>query len=241
MTFNAPSGRRFYAPDLQLIATLEENSTIGWSETDIPFNSGFLSRVYFNGRNDLSHNPPLLMQVADMLKTRIEAQRLTHGPRWCAIGIPTAGSQLAQAISHLSWEDERLRPQIPYKRPPIVFSTMRSVLKLDHGKNNMWVGPPQLDKFSPFTVENVVSTAKAMLEKFAQLEQDGYPTREMHHAVFMSWELGGSNRLPARGYERVHILYLMMDAIAALVYMGKWPEQRYVEMNRRIRKWNATH
>lgn len=239
--FIAPSGRVLYPNDLELLRALEKNGTISWSETDVVFNSGFLSRVYFRGRNDLSHNMPLLMQVAVCAKKYVAELLNTHGPQKCLIGIPTAGTQLAQAVADLSYFEASSDGYLSSRPESLIcFSTMRSKLK-DHGKDNMWVGHPELKKHTYISFENIVSTAKAMLEAFGRLEQDGYPTRDMNHVVFADWGLGGIEALADAGYGHVHTLYVMMDAIAAFVHMRMWPEKRYLEMDRRIREWNAAH
>ena len=231
--FTAPSGRMITWEEMNLLIQLERNRTIEWSEQDIKFNSGFLSRVYFRGRNDLTDHPALLRRVGHLLYEKIARLPTTHGEQKCLIGIPTAGSPLAQVIADLArvlWNAD----------DPVCFRLMRSVLK-DHGKDNMWVGTPDLEKHSYITVENIVSTAKAMLDNFGKLEQDGYPARDMHHMVFASWELGGTEKLPAAGYDKVHILFYMLDVIAAYVQQGLWPQERYDEMERRIKAWRAQH
>jgi len=240
-SFTGPSGRMLSEKDLALLVALERNGTIAWSDKEIEFNSGFLSHVYFRARNDLSHNMPLLMRVATQAKEYVAALENTHGPQKCLIGIPTAGTQFAQAIADLSYF-EASNDGYLLSRPEslICFSTMRSVLK-DHGKDNMWVGKPDLTKHTHITFENVVSTAKAMLQAFGRLEEDGYPTREMHHVVFVDWGLGGMESLAEEGYTRVHTLYEMLDIMAAFVHIGLWKQERYDEMYRRIQVWKASN
>lgn len=238
-SFKAPSGCTLSPYFLTLLSKLEKNGTIAWSDTEVTFNSGFRSHVYFRARNDLSHNMPLLMEVATHAKEFVVGLENTHGPQKCLIGIPTAGTQFAQAIADLSffdiWNDGQL---LRHPDSHICFSTMRSVIK-NHGKDNMWVGTPHLEKHTYITFENVVSTAKAMLEAFERLTQDGYPTREMHHIVLADWGLGGMQALADAGYPHVHTLFTMQDAMAAYVHMDIWPQERYTEMDKRIRAWNS--
>lgn len=229
-SYTAPSGRTLTRNDLFLIRAMERNKTIEWSDEEVTFNSGFKSHVYLRARNDLSHNLYLLNSIAARIKEVVFSLEHTHGPQWCLIGIPTAGTQLAQATASLTYD-------ISYGRSAICFSTMRSVLKT-HGKDSMWVGPPQLERHTPVTVENVVSTAKAYLEHLDHLEQDGYPTRVMHHIAFADWELGGADTLRGAAY-KLHTMYLVRDMLAALVQMDIWPRERYQEMDRRVNRWRA--
>lgn len=238
--FTGPSGRVLSPAQLKLLQKLEHNQTIAWSDSEVKFNSGFLSHVYFRARNDLSHNIPLLMEVAAHAKTFVTGLDNTHGAQKCLIGIPTAGTQFAQAIADLSYfENSKDGFLSGCANMGICFSTMRSVLK-DHGKDNMWVGPPQLEKYSYITFENVVSTAKAMLESFKRLEADGYPAHDMHHVVLADWGLGGMEALTEAGYSKIHALFTMQDVMAAYVHIGLWPKERYEEMLRRINEWNKS-
>lgn len=226
--FQAPSGRMFLEHELLLLRDLERNGTIAWGD-EVVFNSGFVSRVYFRGRNDLTDNPLLLKRVASVLKGHIDSLPLTHGLQKCLIGVPVAGTPLAQAVSELSLYGQGL---------PICFRLMRSLRKL-HGKDQMWVGEPDLAKHSYITVENVVSTAESMLRNFRGLEEDRYPTRDMHHVVFASWGLGGDRALSEAGYHNIHILYHVLDIIAAFVHMEMWAKSKYDLMAERVTAFNA--
>ena len=226
-SYKAPSGKIITWSELVLLMELEENKTIEWTDSEVTFNSGFKSHVYFRGRNDLTDNPRLLQLVGEVLAERVEQLPCTHGRRKCMIGIPTAGTPLAQVISDLSANS---------RSSLIGFRLMRSILK-EHGKDNMWVGKPELDKHTYITIENVVSTAKAMFQNFERLEQDGYPTHEMFHVIFASWNLGGFDKLKAQGYEKIVVLYQMLDIIAAYVHLERWPQERYDKMARRINAW----
>jgi orotate phosphoribosyltransferase len=230
-SYQAPSGRLILPVDIDLLIALERNKTIEWSDQEVTFNSGFKSLVYFRGRNDLTDYPILLQRVGRVLMDKINELPFTHGQQKCLVGIPTAGTPLAQVVASLSIADSRMAD-------PIAFRIMRSVLKV-HGKDNMWVGKPELERHSYITVENIVSTAKAMLQNFEHLEADGYPTRDMFHVVFASWDLGGFDNLAEQGYDKVVVLFSMLDIIATYVHIGLWPQERYDEMDRRIKAWRA--
>lgn len=223
-----PSGQILTYPDFVLLAELENIGMIAWSEEEITFHAGFKSHIYVQGRNDLSNNPETLMRLAAQIKENVERLPFTHGPQKCVIGIPTAGTQLAQAVSTLSWYDRRMHVR-PDTQPLIAFSSMRSVLK-GHGKNKKWVGDADLNKHSYITIENVVSTAAGMIENFEKMRGEGYPIERMHHVMFADWELGGTEALAAGYIYNVHTLYKVRDIVAAYVYLGLWPQERYDDM-----------
>ena len=231
--FSAPSGRVIREDELDLLVALERNRTIEWTDDEVTFNSGFKSHVYFRGRNDLTDNIALFHRVGRLLTNSATYLRFTHGPRKNLIGIPAAGTPLAQVVADLSAAN-------PIDYEQFGFRQMRSVLKT-HGKDNMWVGKPDLTEHSYITVENILSTAKAMLENFERLEADGYPTRDMFHLVFASWHLGGEENLKEKGYDKVVVLFSMLDIIAAYVHIGLWPKYRETEMSLRINAWRNEH
>lgn len=218
-TFVGPSGRTFNETDIQLWLDLEENSSFGWNPEEIKFKGGFMSHIYFSGRNELSDKPTLFKRVARKLKTRIHTARLPKSDRNISlIGIPTAGTQFAQRIADLSLED----------RDEVQISS-RTMLKekKSHGKKDFWVGPADHRRHVYATVENVCSTAASMIEAFERLEPEGYQVKEMHHFVFFDWELGGMKKLKAAGYENVTAEYVARDVIAMLVHCRRWPMDRW--------------
>lgn len=230
--FVGPSGRTLGYADLKLIAELEYIGTIGWSEEEIPFHKGFLSHVYIQMRNELSRHPATLVRVASLIKEKVEQLPLTLGPQKCLIGIPTAGTQLAQAVAMLSHFDHLLHVR-PRTEPPICFLSMRSILK-GHGKDKLWIGPADIKRYSYISIENVVSTAAGMLEYLNRMWKEGYPIRVMHHVVFADWELGGVRNLDSEAIKNVHTLYIVRDMVAALVYLGVWPKERYEDVAQRL-------
>jgi orotate phosphoribosyltransferase len=235
-TFVAPSGQTYRYEDLFLIREMAKNRSIAWSQDEVTFNSGFKSHVYVRMRNDLTHNAALLHRVGVQLKNFVLGLKNTHGPNKCLIGIPAAGTPLAQAAAREAYD--------PYHdlEARICSRQLRSMLKKGHGKgeDNMWAGPPELERYSPITIENVISTAKAYFDHLEHLNEDGYPTKEMHHVAFADWELGGMEALTDAGYQGF-ARYRVRDMIAALVYLEDWPREHYEEVNRRINVWRIEH
>ncbi len=238
-SFRGPSGRMLSRADMSLLNDLELNGTIAWSNEEITFNSGFKSHVYVRMRNDLALNPLLLLRVCTAIKDKVDTLPLTHGKQRCLIGIPTAGYQLAQGVSQLSVNEYIVRGLDLVNRETC-FSFMQTAPK-NHGRDQTLIDRPDLLRHSYMTVENIISTAKAMLEAFGNLESAGYPTREMHHVVFADWELGGTEALQRAGYDNVHTRFIMRDVMAAYVHCGLWPRERYDEMDWRIITWRKEH
>jgi len=230
--FVGPSGRTLGYADLGLIAELESIGTIGWSEEEIVFHKGFRSHVYVQMRNELSRHPATLARVASCIKEKVERLPFTLGPQKCLIGIPTADTQLAQAVAMLSHFEHTLHVR-QSTEPLICFKSMRSVLK-GHGKDKQWVGPADINRYSYIGIENVVSTAAGMIEHLNQMWKEGYPIRVMHHVVFADWELGGIKNLDAAMIKHVHTLYVVLDMVAALAYLGIWPKERYEDVAERL-------
>lgn len=228
--FDTPSGRRYDYDDLFLIRELAKNDSFAWSNEEVRFNSGFKCNVYLRMRNDLTENIPLLCQVGARIKSFVLRLKRTHGPQFCLIGIPTAGTPIAQAAARESYD--------PYHmlESRICFRQLRTELKANHGKDNLWAGRPELERHSYVTIENVISTAKAYLKHLKHLEEDGYPTTQMQHVAFADWGLGGAETLAKEGYTGF-AMYRALDMIAALVFIGDWPEEYYNETERRINQW----
>ncbi|MEK7098777.1 MAG: hypothetical protein AAB908_02645 [Patescibacteria group bacterium] len=216
--FTGPSGRTLTHWDLKLWCELETNGSFGWNPTEIEFNSGFKCHIYLRGRNDLSDNTWLLSKTANSLDGIVDALPYRYGKQQCYIGIPTAGTQLATALAF-----ER-RGLIGHETP--CFRSMRTELK-KHGKDNMWIDPPDLSRHTYISIENVMSTAGSMITAFERMESDGYPTMYMDHVVFADWELGGLTNLHKKGYEKIHVRYVIRDIIAAFVHIGRWPKERW--------------
>jgi orotate phosphoribosyltransferase len=224
------SGRKYGFRDAQLWLDLEQNGSFGWSQIEVEFNSGFTCHVYLQGRNDLSDYPPLLRRVALTLCGKTVTLPNTHGPQKCLIGIPTAGTQLAQEICSVT----RGRLDID----PYCFRTMRSVLKA-HGKDQQWIGNANLARHSYVTVENVLSTGKAMLTYLERMEPEGYPIRDMDHVVFASWELGGIMNLAKAGITNVYVMYSIPEVIALFVELKHWPAERLDYIGQKLINWKS--
>lgn len=226
--FIAPSGKAFRNADASLWLALENNRSFGWGP-EVRFNSGFVSPVYLSMRNDLSTNMTLLQDVARNFRRFIQQHVLVERREVCLIGIPTAATQLAQAVATQSLA----------VAPRMCFKTMRSEPK-DHGKSkDELIGPADTQRHAYCTLENVLSTGKAMLDKFKLMEPEGYCPRNMRHFIFASWNLGGRKNLAGADVHSVFIQYEIPDVIALFVYLSHWAKEREDIMTRKILDWNT--
>lgn len=225
--FIAPSGKRFHRRDAVLWLDLERNGSFGWGP-DVRFNSGFISPVYVRMRNELSTNIALFTDVGRNLRRFIQDRLAAERRRPCLIGIPTAGAPLAQVVATQSLAHG----------PQMCFKAMRTALKT-HGKDTMYIGPADTRKHAYCTVENVLSTGKAMLEAFDHMEPEGYPVRDMRHFVFASWNLGGVRKLADAGIYSVHVEYEIPDVIALFVHLGHWESAREKDITQRLKEWHS--
>lgn len=199
-------------PDFKdLLQRLVRSGTIRYSETPITLKSGIKSRVYAGVREDVTDDPLLgkligreLIRHAHMFYEGVGDRHL------CAIGIPTAGTGLAAAASFASGCSYRI---------------MREVKK-KHGAHTTWVnGVPDTARHTYFSVDNVITHGISLLEKIEQLEEDGYPTKEMLHLVFIDRGQSGLQRVRSAGY-RGEAVFDLLDLVSAFGELGLWePEQ----------------
>lgn len=205
---------------------LEKNGSFGWGP-EVTFNSGFVSPVYLRMRNDLSCNIFLFADVARNLHRFVQKNIASEKREVCLIGIPTAGTQLAQAVATQS---------LTGGPPVLCFKSLRSTLKT-HGKDLQYVGQADTQKHAYCTVENVLSSGKAMLDAFKLMEPEGYPVREMRHFVFASWNLGGLKALADARVRGVYVEYEIPDVIALFVHLDHWAREREEIMVDKIHRW----
>jgi len=101
--------------DDELLRLMESYGFIKRREEPFTLKSGIQSRVYVSGGADLTDHPDLLSlvgrKISNMLRNHTPA-----GRQACLIGIPTAGTTLAQAASMVSF----FRP-VNVNDRPIIF------------------------------------------------------------------------------------------------------------------------
>ena len=105
-----PSGRTFDPLDFVIVRLMAEYGFIRWSEQLIHFSS-VDSHVYVGGREDLTDH----LKLEWALGRKIARLVLAHAhdrqdqKQQCLIGIPTAGTALAQATAMVGWHLQCLR------------------------------------------------------------------------------------------------------------------------------------
>ncbi len=181
MCMAVPSGRKLTNFDIKLLKEAHRCGSIAYS--DRPFKlkpradgSQIESHVYVSLRGELTDGAYLLSLVGEKTAEIVRENILPDDKQPNLIGLPTAGTAIAIAASQASValhvKDQRF--------PLIACRVMREKLKLAHGANNRWVNgelggqPPDLKKFTFWTVDNVVTDGKTKFEYADFLEQDGY-------------------------------------------------------------------
>jgi orotate phosphoribosyltransferase len=202
----------------RLVRDLLHAGFITWSDDPFTLKSGVRSHVYVNGRNDLTERPLLLREVG----RAIGELALEHCPpskQLCLIGIPTAGSALAQAGSFC----------FPSK---IIFRPMRSVKK-GHGKEHAWVDGAPSDQHAYMTVDNVITDGKSKFETIDRLREDGYPVDDMIHLVLVDRDQGGSRVLEDAGV-RLESVFSLLGLARYFASMGLWSSEQADQVRKEV-------
>lgn len=201
------------AAEYDLVLNLHRIGFVSWSDTPFTLKSGGTSRVYVNGRSELTRDPETLDKVGNLINTHAWAvfaeQRCPGMEKPCLIGIPTAGTALAVAggINSRSFY-------------PIATSIMREKPK-DYGNSSGWVeGRPDPAHFY-MTVDNVITDGASKLETIERLRADGYPTETMAHIVLVDRGQGGVEMLRERGH-KVEAVFRLVDIVRAFGKYDLW-------------------
>ena len=226
-TFRGPSGRELGPRDLTILELLFRIGSITREEVPVTLSGGSVSHFYARLRKELGKDPPVSLMLGEYLADFVRKLPTLCGPQYNLIGIPNAGRPLAQAAS---LADASRRPFTPV----ICFTDMRSELKEGHGVDgSMWAGIPELDHYTYCTVENASTTGKEVDRSLRRLEGDGFPTRTgMHHIVIFN--RGGVEMLGQSGYEHVHGVFDLHDAIAAYANFELLPRTHLEEYREEI-------
>jgi len=220
-----PSGRRLSREDTKLLRLMAEYGFVRHSETPFKLKSGVMSHVYVFGRDDLTDNPELEyavgLRIADTIVDEIDTTGDTR--KSVLIGLPTAGTPLAQAAAMV----QRFRQMNTMRDLPVIaHRIMREKLKGDHGVHNTWVnGKPDLGRHLYWAVDNVVTDGGTKVEDAAKLAQDGYPAMEMPSIIFVDRQQGGLKRLTQAGFTKLIVVFNLLDITYAYGELGLWPKE----------------
>lgn len=195
-----------------------------YREKPFTLKSGIQSNVYVFLRGDLTDSSELL-SMAGLKIAYVVNENMALGDRQPnLIGLPTAGTALAVAASMASVE---MRRWCQGTFPRIASRVMREKLKKTHGANDQWVNgeTPDLEKYTFWTVDNVVTDGGTKFEQAERLEQDGYPSKDMPQLIFIDRQQGAISRLRAAGFKRIVVCYNLLDITFIYSEFGLWPKE----------------
>lgn len=220
-----PSGATLYCNDIELLREASMVGSIVYRDKPFKLKSGVESNVYVFCRGDLTDNPILLAMCGHKIARTVIENTVEGDHQANLIGLPTAGTALAVAASMESVSMHRLDSSSPL----IASRVMREQLKKSHGANNRWVngevnGPPDLNKFTFWPVDNVVTDGETKFEAAERFEQDGYPSKDMPQLIFVDRQQGAVARLEAAGFKRVVVCYYLLDITYVYGELGIWPK-----------------
>lgn len=229
MRIEAPSGQIFHESDIEIFKLMDKCGFICWN--DIPFTliSGIESRVYVRGRDDITDHPDFEWVVGCKLAFVVQENSLPDDKQPCLIGIPTAGTSLAQAASMVSYIQ-----RIHVKGLPICHRIMKEVLK-KHGDHFNWVnGEPRTNLHTYWTVDNVITDGRSKLEATNRFSASRYQVTKMPHLIFVDRQQGGVKKIEQAGFARIVVVYRLLDLAFAFGELKLWPKNRVRSVEKEI-------
>lgn len=194
----------------QLVRGLHDVGFVRWSDASFTLKSGVPSHVYVYGREDLTDNPDVLARLGSVIARRLEEEiPVPAGKKLCLIGIPTAGTPLAQAAADGS-------------DGFIIFRIMRE-MKKEYGAHGKTIvnGRPDPARHVYATIDNVVTDGESKIEAAKLLREDGYPADDMIHVILVDRGNGGVERLRREGL-KVVVIFNLTDLIEVFVESERW-------------------
>lgn len=230
---NLPSGDAFSPYDLELLKLMAKFGFIKYSQQPFKLKSGILSNVYVFGREDLTDNPELEWKIGHKIARMIIAFRINergseHSRQPCLIGIPTAGTPLAQAASMVSYSWGQTSLLISHR-------IMREALK-QHGAHQTWVNGKPDPKHRYWLVDNVATNGQSKLEAREKLQQDGYPVEDVPVLIFINRQQGAVERLKREGFNKIVVVYNLLDIAFCLGELGLWPKSVVDSVEKEIKE-----
>jgi len=222
-----PSGRVFGDLDLQIMRLSAKYNFVRTSAEPFTLKSGVKSNVYVyvSGRDDLTDHPDLEWLVGRKIASLVLQNALERGDlkKQCLIGLPTAGTALAQAAAMVNWSCQRLFVGAN-EEPRIIHRIMREALKT-HGAHPDWVnGKPQPDSHTYWGVDNVATDGGTKMEAREHFRESGYP-EVMPAFIWIDRQQGAIVRLKRAGFSVIVVAYELLDVTFALGELGFWPKE----------------
>jgi len=221
-----PSGQVFFHDDLELLKLMAKYGFIRQSDQPFELKSGILSHVYVYGREDVTDNPELEWLIGRKIaKLIIEtSEPLDNQP--CLIGIPSAGTALAQAAAMVSFR-EQIMPNgyfICHRVMVMKKTFMKEALK-KHGAHPKWVnGEPRPNLHTYWTVDNVVTDGATKIETNERLRASGYPVETIPSFILVDRQQGGVKRMEQAGFKRIVVAFYLLDLAFAMGEIKNWPK-----------------
>lgn len=201
---------------------------VKWSPMPFTLKSGAQSHVYVFGREDITDNPALLFALGREIRRAAflaftDATSPIDSRIPCLIGIPTAGTPLAQAAAMVNiFEPEKNPRNQRNEARQMCFRIMRETKK-KHGAHQGWVnGAPDPAKHFYCVVDNVVTDGQSKIETAERLLEDGYPAYDMPQIILVAREWKVVDELKKRGFKHVIILFTLKDIINGFKWHGYW-------------------
>lgn len=232
-----PSGQIYDALDLAILQLIIEYGFVRRAETPFRLRSGIESHVYVFGREDLTDHPDLEWLIGRKIARLVQENSLPGDKQPCLIGIPTAGTPLAQAAAMVSYhENIRVNPLLPGSADRVIcHRIMREALR-EYGAHPNWVnGPPQPELHTYWTVDNVVTDGGSKFEAAERLGVSGYSAKEMPSLIFVDRQQGGIQKMEQGGFTRIVVAYGLLDLTFAFGELGLWPKDTVQAVEEEIR------
>lgn len=226
-----PSGRTLLETDFALLRMMVDFGFICWRDVPFPLKSGILSHVYVFGREDITDNILFERRVGARIALTVEGfmKQMGETRQACLIGIPTAGTVLAQAAAMMSWDERREVASISHR-------TMREKPKGHGAHGGQWVnGRPALDRHCYWLVDNVATDGESKVEAALRLTADGYPVKEIPILILVDRQQGAVARLEREGFTQVVVMYNLLDLAYAFGELNLWARWAVRQVEEEIR------
>lgn len=231
-----PSGRTLGTLDFVILELMAEYGFIRWSEQLIHFSS-VDSHVYVGGREDFTDHPDLQWALGRKIARLVLANAHVRQDQkqQCLIGIPTAGTPLAQAAVMVDFSIRRESSDNAREKPRIIYRIMREALKA-HGVHPDWVnGKADPLKHTYWTVDNTVTNGRSKLDARDRLKESGYPVDDMRHLILVDRQQGGIPNMESFGFRDIVVAYNLLDITYAFGERGLWPRKRVRAVEQEIK------
>lgn len=236
MHMQVPSGAVYVEEDYILLGLMRDFGFVQYRDEPLRLKSGIFSNVYVFGREDLTDHPELEWCIGRKICKLVIANSHPPDDYPCLIGIPTAGTTLAQAAAMVGCYE-----QLYYKHNrPITHRLMREQPK-DHGAHKGWINGKPTPGQTYWLVDNVATDGQSKLEAEEKLRADGYPTIHDNpdQAPCLIWvdrQQGAIARLKNAGFTRIVVGYNLLDLTFAFGELKLWPKAAVKAVENEIRQ-----